>query len=226
MQIEIKNSPAATVAKVLLKANESLVAEGGSLMAYQGAVDVETTTRTKGGGGFFKGLKRLVSGQTFFVNHFSANADAEVWLGTPLPGDILVKSLQGEKLVVAGGSWVANESTIETDLEWQGFKSMFSGENLFWIRCQGSGQVILSSFGFIYPVQVDGEYIVDTGHIVAFDETLNFTISKASQGWLDAFLSGEGLICRFTGRGTVWCQSHNPASFGHELTPYLKPRKE
>jgi uncharacterized protein (AIM24 family) len=73
-------------------------------------------------------------------------------------------------------------------------------------------------------VPVNGEYIVDTGHIVAFDETLNFKLSKAGKSWLSSLLGGEGLVCRFQGQGTVWCQSHNAPSFGKTLGPKLRPR--
>ena len=72
---------------------------------------------------------------------------------------------------------------------------------------------------------MDGEYIVDTGHIVAFNETLDFSMTKAGKSWLSSILGGEGLVCKFKGMGTVWCQSHNPASFGTSLTPALRPRK-
>ncbi|MEM8932004.1 MAG: AIM24 family protein, partial [Acidobacteriota bacterium] len=81
-----------------------------------------------------------------------------------------------------------------------------------------------NTYGAILPIEVDGEYIVDTGHIVAFDETLNFTLSKAGKSWLSSILGGEGLVCKFNGRGTVWCQSHHPGSFGRALGPMLKPR--
>ena len=81
-----------------------------------------------------------------------------------------------------------------------------------------------SEFGAIYPIEVDGEYIVDTGHIVAFQESLNFSISKAGTSWINSYFGGEGLVCRFKGKGTVWCQSHNDNSFGFTLTPGLTPR--
>ncbi len=195
-------------------------------MAMQGPVDMSTTTRQKSGGGLIKGIKRLFSGESFFLNHFTARNISEVWLGTPLPGDILVHELKGDRLVISGGGFVACEPSIQIDLEWQGLKSVFSGEGIFWVKAKGSGKVIVNSFGFIYPIDVDGEYIVDTGHIVAFEETLNFEISKASKSWIDAFLSGEGFICRFKGKGRVWCQSHNPRSYGQELTPYLRPKRQ
>ena len=75
-----------------------------------------------------------------------------------------------------------------------------------------------------WMARVDGEYIVDTGHIVAFNETLNFTITKAGGSWMTAILGGEGLVCKFQGRGTVWCQSHNPSGFGQAIGPLLKAR--
>ncbi|MCI5144481.1 MAG: AIM24 family protein, partial [Candidatus Electrothrix sp. AR3] len=88
----------------------------------------------------------------------------------------------------------------------------------------GSGKVVINSFGEIYPIEVDGEYIVDTGHIVAFNETLNFDITKAGKSWISSFLGGEGLVCKFKGKGTVWCQSHNATGFGQTLGPMLRSR--
>lgn len=225
MEIETKYNPSGTIAVCTLKAGEVLVAEGGAFMALKGNVDFETTTRQRSGGGIMSGLKRIISGESFFINKFSARSDSQVYLGTALPGDIFVKDLKGEKLVIQGGSYVACESGVNIDLEWQGLKSIFSGESIFWVKAKGHGKVIVNTFGFLYPIQVDGEYLVDTGHIVAFEETLNFTISKASTSWIGAFLSGEGFICRFNGKGTVWCQSHSPRSFGMELRSMLRPKQ-
>lgn len=227
MKVEMKFGPAATIAQIGLSAGETIVAESGAFMAMRGNVAMETTTRQKnGGGGIIKGLKRMLSGESFFLNHFKAQSASEVWLGTALPGDIMEKELNGEKLIISSGNFLACEPDIHIDLEWQGFKSVFSGEGIFWIKAKGTGKILLSSFGFIYPIDVDGDYIVDTGHIVAFEETLNFNISKASATWLDAFLSGEGFVCRFTGKGRVWCQSHNPNEYGRELTPFLRPKRD
>ena len=225
MEIETRYNPSGTIAVCKMKAGEVLVAEGGAFMALQGDVGFETTTRQRNSGGILSGLKRLLSSESFFINKFSARSDAHVYLGTALPGDIFVKELRGEKLVIQGGSYVACETGVEIDLEWQGLKSIFSGESLFWVKAKGTGKVVINTFGFLYPIQVDGEYLVDTGHIVAFEETLNFTISKASRSWIGAFLSGEGFICRFKGKGTVWCQSHSPRSFGMEMRSMLRPKQ-
>ena len=102
---------------------------------------------------------------------------------------------------------------------------MFSGESLFWISMKGSVKLLMNSFGTIYSVDVDGDFIVDTGHIVAFQETLSFKISKAGKSWISSFLGGEGLVCRFSGKGKLYCQSHNPSAFGSAMTPHLRPRR-
>ncbi|RLU02181.1 MAG: TIGR00266 family protein [Ketobacter sp.] len=226
MDIELVNRPGNTAAKVVLQPGESCTAESGAMIAMSGNMDITTTTHKKKSGSIMKAIKRMVAGESLFLNHFEPQGKAgEVWLGTTLAGDMEVMELDHDSLVVQGSSFLACEDGIEIDLGWQGFKSVFSGESVFWVNLKGKGKVIVSSFGAIYPVQVDGEYIVDTGHIVAFNETLNFSITKAGSSWLHSMLGGEGLVCKFSGKGTVWCQSHNPISFGQSLTSGLRPRR-
>jgi uncharacterized protein (TIGR00266 family) len=226
MNIDISLRPGSSMAKVSLAPGENLTAEGGSMVAMNTSVAITTTTYKKNQGNIFGAIKRVISGESFFMNHYTAGPEGgEVWVAPTLPGDMMVRELMGEKLIVQAGSYVASAENINVDFNWQGFKSLLSGESMFWLGISGKGKVILNSFGVIYPIQVDGEYIVDTGHIVAFEETLNFTISKAGKSWFSSFLGGEGFVCKFRGKGTVWCQSHNAKSFGLALGPKLKPRK-
>ena len=226
MEIELVNRPGNTAAKVVLQPGETCTAESGAMIAMSGHMDITTTTHKKKSGSLMKAIKRMVAGESLFLNHFEPQGKSgEVWLGTSLAGDMEVMELDHDSLIVQGSSFLACEDGIEIDLGWQGFKSVFSGESVFWVNLKGKGKVIVSSFGAIYPVQVDGEYIVDTGHIVAFNETLNFSITKAGSSWLHSMLGGEGLVCKFSGKGTVWCQSHNPISFGQSLTTGLRPRR-
>ncbi len=226
MDIELTHRPGNTAAKVTLKAGEIITAEAGAMIAMSGSMDVTTTTHKKNSAGLFKAAKRMLGGESLFLNHFETKGEqGTVFFGTDLAGDMMTMELDNDNLIVQSGSYLASESSIEVDLGWQGFKSLFSGEGLLWLNLKGSGKIILSSFGAIYPVQVDGEYIVDSGHIVAFDETLDFSITKAGKSWLHSWLGGEGLVCKFKGTGTVWCQSHNTSSFGHSLAPSLRARK-
>jgi uncharacterized protein (TIGR00266 family) len=214
------------MAKVTLAAGEHLTAEGGSMVAMSANMDVTTTTYKRNQGNVLGALKRMLSGESFFMNHYTApSGGGEVWVAPTLMGDMFVQEMNGQRLIVQAGSYVASSENVKVDFNWQGFKSLLSGESMFWLSVSGHGKVLINSYGVIYPIQVDGEYIVDTGHIVAFDETLNFSITKAGKSWISSFLGGEGLVCKFKGKGTVWCQSHNPKSFGHTIGPKLKPRK-
>lgn len=226
MDVQIVHRPGNSAAQVRLAPNESCTSEGGAMIAMSGDMRIETTThKQKGKGSVLRAAKRLLSGESFFLNHFTAGSQGgDLWLATTLPGDMFVYDLQQENLIVQGGSYVASEPQVEIDLGWQGFKTVLAGEGLFWLHLKGSGKVLVNSFGAIYQVPVNGDYIVDSGHVVAFQETLDFEITKAGKSWVSSFLGGEGLVCRFKGQGMVWCQSHNPPSFGKALGPKLRPR--
>jgi uncharacterized protein (TIGR00266 family) len=225
MDIEIAHRPGNAAAKIRLAPGEVCVAEAGAMIAMSGDVAINTTTHSRGAGGVMAGLKRMVAGESFFLNHYTAGRNGgEVWLAPTLSGDMMSYELRGESLIVQSGSFVACEQGVNVNVGWQGFKSLFSGEGLFWVNLSGNGKAVFNSFGAIYPIEVNGEVIVDTGHIVAFNETLSFSLTKAGKSWMSSFLGGEGLVCRFKGRGTVWCQSHNPTSFGKLLGPLLRPR--
>ena len=108
---------------------------------------------------------------------------------------------------------------IEIDTKWGGAKSFFAGEGLFLLKIDGRGNVFLSSFGGVECIDVDGSLEVDTGHIVAFEDSLDFTVSKA--GSIKAtLLSGEGLVAEFKGYGKVWIQTRSIGEYvGWLATP-------
>ena len=225
MKVEILHGPANAAAKVTLAPGETCTAEAGAMIAMTDNMTLTTTTHKKGKGGILKAAKRMLAGESFFLNHYQAQGqEANVLLATALPGDMVTHELQNERLIVQAGSFLAAEHSVNMDMGWQGFKSLLSGESMFWLNMSGNGKVVLSAYGCIYPIEVTDEVIVDTGHIVAFQETLDFKITKAGKSWVSSMLGGEGLVCKFFGRGTVWCQSHNPGSFGGTLGPMLRPR--
>lgn len=227
MKISFEYSPGSTAAKVELENEESITAEGGAMIAMSPNTDIYTTSRSKkGSGGIMAGVKRLFASKSLFFNHFTAkNGPASIYLGTSLPGDMVLLSLEGRKIYIEGGSYVASSADVNIETVWQGAKNLLSGESLFWIELSGHGQAIINAFGVIYPIDIDGEYIVDTGHIVAYEEGLQFTLSKAGQSWLSSILGGEGIVCKFNGNGRIWCQSHSSTTFGQQMTPHLKAIK-
>lgn len=227
MQYQLIAQPAMTVAKLSLQAGESITCEVGAMIAMSSGFTVETTSRNKGGGGGIgKGLKRMFAGENYFLNHFTATSPNQTLIICPaLLGDIMHYPLTGGTLIVQGSSWLASSAGIDIDATWQGIgKALFSGESMFWVKCTGTGDLLLNSFGAIHRIDVNGQHVVDTGHIVAFEDTLQFEIGKASESLVGSFLGGEGLVCKFRGQGKLYCQSHNPPSFGKLLGPKLRPR--
>tara|TARA_B100001989_G_scaffold253271_1_gene239446 strand:- start:3383 stop:4063 length:681 start_codon:yes stop_codon:yes gene_type:complete len=226
MKTEILQRPANTIVKLELNAGEELTAEGGSMVAMSPGLSVETTTHKRGKRSLRKAGKRLLAGESLFMNHYKCEADkATLFLAPTLSGDIVHRPLEnGKTLIVQGSSFVAHWGNVDMDMKWQGFKSLIAKEGMFWIKLSGSGELLLNAFGAIYPVDVDGEYIVDTGHIVAFEEGLDFKLSKAGSSWMGSFMGGEGFVARFKGKGRLWCQSHNQSAFGYILGPMLRPR--
>ena len=89
------------------------------------------------------------------------------------------------------------------------------------LRCSGQGDLLVSSYGGMRAmVLAPGEQVtIDTGHIVAFDSSVQYTVRRAGS-WKTTFLSGEGLVTDFTGPGRVWLQTRNSA----ELVMWLNAR--
>lgn len=226
MDIEILNQPDSSIARVVLAENEEIVAEAGCMVAMNDFIQANTTLRKGKGGGILGGLKRMVAGESLFLSTFrSPQAGGELFLAPNLPGDVMICEAGNSGLVVQATSYLACAAGVTVDLGFQGFKSLFSGESVFWLEISGPGPVLLSSFGAVFAVDVDGEYVVDTGHIVAFERDLTFEIGKPlGSTWLSTFLGREGLVCKFKGRGKLWCQTHNPPAFGRLVGAMLPPR--
>ncbi len=225
MNIELLHQPDSAIARVTLNAGEELVAQAGAMIAMSGYLNASTTLRQGKGGGIAGGLKRMLAGESLFLSVFRSPTDGnEVWLAPKLLGDLLIYEITGQDLIVQATSYLACSSEVDITVGFQGLKSLFSGESIFWLTISGYGLVLLTSFGGIYEIPVDGEYIVDTGHIVAFERSLDFSITKPGSSWLGAFLGGEGLVCRFRGKGKIYCQTHNPGAFGSLVGSKLPPR--
>lgn len=233
MDISIEKRPSFALAVADLSAGETVLAEGDAMVSMSGNVGIETKRMSVGSGdgstiGKIAGaVGQMLAGESFLVNHLTAQGgDAEVTLAPTLPGDIQSYTLERDStLVIQSSSYLGSETGISLDGEWGGARSFFGGEGLFMLRASGQGQLLMNAFGGIQAESVSGEFVVDTGHIVAFEDTLEFDVSKFSSGWFSSFLSGEGLVCRFRGEGTVFLQTRAPNAFGQALGSQLPPRE-
>jgi uncharacterized protein (TIGR00266 family) len=169
----------------------------------------------KAEGGVMKSLKRAaLGGESFFVSTYTAPAQGGfVDVAARLPGDISTYTVgSGQALFISKGSWIANEQTVQVNTKWGGFKNMFGSEGGFVIRAEGQGQVVFACYGAleVWSLEVGQSMTLDTGHMVAYEESVQMSIRKASGGLVQTFKSGEGLVFEFQGPGRVWTQTRNP----------------
>lgn len=222
MQIDIQYRPAHSLAKVTLEPGESIVAESGAMVGMTTNMRMQTQS-----GGMMSGLKRLFGGESFFRNTFwPENAAGEVLLAHSLCGDMMVLDMAPSGYFIQSTSYIASTPNVAIETKVGGFKTFFAGEGVFVLQatCQGPGQVLVGAFGGIQELVCDGSLVIDTGHLVAWDATLSYTVGKSGSGWIASFLSGEGLVCHFQGQGRIWIQTRNPPAYGQEIGKLLPPR--
>lgn len=219
MRTEVMYSPAYATARLTLAAGETVRAESGAMLAMSAGVTMETSTQ----GGVLKGLKRAVlGGESFFMNTFTAQVDgAELYVAPSLPGDVVAWPLNGT-LFVQSGSFLASSAGITVDTQWGGGRTFFSSEGLFMLRIAGQGELVLSSYGAIHAIdlQPGQTYTVDTGHMVAWTEGVQYAVRKVG-GWKSTLFSGEGLVCDLTGPGRIYLQTRSTDAFLGWLIPKL-----
>lgn len=215
MDVQMRQGPAYGVARLTLSPNEPVRVESGAMMAMSSGV----TLASKAEGGIMKSLKRAaLGGESFFVSTYTAPAQGGfVDVAARLPGDVsMYEVTPGRALFVQKGSWLANEANVTIDAKWGGFKNMFGGEGGFIIRAEGQGKVVFTCYGAleVWSLEPGQAITIDTGHMVAYEDTVQMAIRRASGGGLvQSFKSGEGLVFDFSGPGRVWTQTRNPSEF-------------
>jgi uncharacterized protein (TIGR00266 family) len=206
---------------VYLQPNQSVRAESGAMVAMSANVDLQAQMQ----GGVMGALKRAVTQEGLFVSTFTAmNGPGEVLLAPGAPGDVTALELRNQQFFVQGSSYLAGDPNLNVDTKWGGFKGLVGGAGLFLIVVNGSGTLFLSAYGGIHVkrLQPGERYVVDTGHIVAFEGTTQYNLRKASSaGWLRSFASGEGVVADFVGPGEIYLQTRNLASFADILRPFF-----
>ncbi len=224
MKHDIIMRPSYSALRVVLGNGELIHAESGTMLA----MDASATIEGKMKGGMWKAAKRaILTSESFFVTTITAQEnETEVMLAPRATGDIEAIEMNGEEYLVQGGSFLASTGDIETDSKFTGFRGFLSGEGIFMIQTKGKGTMFVSSFGGIVKKEIAAgkEFIVDNGHIVAFPKNVEYRMAKVGEGMMNMVTTGEGLVCIFTGPGTVYLQTRNLRSFAENLNPFLPQR--
>ncbi len=230
MNHEITHGPAFAMLRVDLQPGETLIAEAGSMVARDTQVEMDVKMNAGSNPGFFAKMKaimvafirKIIGGETFFVNHFSSPTPGQVYLSPSLMGQITYRRMQGETLVLSSGAYVASAGEIDMKMKFGGLKGLIAKEGLFFIAMSGNGELWFNSYGGIEAIDINGTYIVDNGHLVGYEGNLDFKIKNAGKGMMSLFASGEGLVCEFNGQGRVYIQTRNTASLVDWISPMLR----
>ena len=218
---EIQHPGAFALAIVQLQAEQSIQAESGAMVSMSGNIELQSQLK----GGLMGALKRAVGGESAFVSTFTARGGpGEVSFAPGAPGDIAALEMSNQIFYVQSSSYLAGDTSLTIDTRWGGAKSFFGGEGLFVLQVQGSGLLLVSSFGSIHRKRLNyGErYVVDTGHLVAWEGHLQYELRKASNsGWFRSMTSGEGIVAEFMGPGEILIQTRNLAAFAGILKPFF-----
>jgi uncharacterized protein (TIGR00266 family) len=211
MSYEILYQDAFPVVRYKLQQGEKLKAESDAMIAMSSTVDVTGGLE----GGLLRGLGRMLSGEKFFFQYLTATrGPGQVMFGQAMPGGIIDVELDGSYgLRVQKNGFLAGTQGVEINTQMQNLtRGLFSGEGFFILTVSGKGTVFLSSYGSIHAINLNPgeEVIIDNGHLVAWADYMEYHIEKASNGWVSSIMSGECLVCRFRGPGTVLIQTRNP----------------
>ena len=218
MNTEILDRPDFGMLRVdFTAAGESIVAESGAMVARSAELTMKTSMR----GGLLAAAKRKAfGGESMFQNTFTATAPGQhIYLAAAPEGD--VESLElaaGEELLLQSGAYLASTADVTIDTKFGGLKGLF-GAGMFLVKIIGPGTVWFNSYGAIHIVEVDGRYTCDNDNIVGFSPSLNYDL-RTFGGLKGLFFSGEGVVCEFTGRGTLYAQTRQGPSLAAFLHPY------
>jgi uncharacterized protein (TIGR00266 family) len=197
----------------MLAPGEPVRVESGAMLATSYGVVVEARMP----GGLLKSLARAaLGGESFFVSTYTAPEHGGwVDVAPNLPGDLHVVELDGTiGWCITRGSWLGSAAGVNLETQWGGFRTLFGGEGGFLLHAAGHGTVVIACYGALDVIALQpGELVtVDTGHVVAYADSVQSRVRPISQGVLQSMKSGEGLVFDFAGPGRVLTQTRNPRS--------------
>ena len=199
------------IVEVGLDPGEGVRAEAGAMMYMEEGIEMQTST----GGGLFKGFKRMITGESFFITTFlyRGREKGHVAFGAPYPGKII--ALELEKL---GGSFLCQKDAflcaaqgieIEVAFTKKIGAGIFGGEGFILQRLKGNGMAFVHAGGTIITkkLQSNETIFVDTGCLVAFSPSVTCDIQFVG-GFKNALFGGEGIFfAKMSGPGLVYLQS-------------------
>lgn len=218
MRYEIIGKTVPTV-EFTLNRGESIYSQRGGMTWQTDGINMKTNAR----GGVMKSLGRMFTGESIFMNTYTANVDgAKVAFATTVPGDIVSVNVgENNGFTVQKSSFLCAEPGVDMSIAFtKKFSAgLFGGEGFVLQKAKGNGMLFLEVDGDpVERILAPGEVLkVDTGNVVGFESTVSYEIETV-KGLGNIFLGGEGLfLTKLVGPGRVIIQSQNFGDFAGKI---------
>ncbi len=219
MKTTIEGAPSFAYLHVDLAPGESVAAESDAMSSMAADLGMKAIFN----GGIIAGLaKKFLAGESLFVNIFT-NATAgprRVMLVQTTPGNLREVQLNGTTLCLQPGAYVASTPGLKLGLRWAGLVSGIAREGFFKLTVTGTGTLWYGAYGELLERQVDGEYIVDTSHLVAYEPQMKLKLQLAG-GIFSSLFGGEGFVTRVEGKGKIVVQTRSLSGLANWLNPRI-----
>ncbi|MFT4538624.1 MAG: hypothetical protein ACI841_000562 [Planctomycetota bacterium] len=217
MKFHIAGNPDYGEVQFELAPGESVNVESGAMSRMSHLLELKTHLM----GGILPALARKVfGGESFFLGRYSGPSGGELAIAPALPGTVVQQTIDAKGLLLTAGSFLAATEGVTIKTRFAGMRSLLSREGAFLLDCRGQGDLFFNAYGAIVEHEINGELIVDTGHVVAWEPSLDYKIGGMG-GLKQTLFSGEGLVMRFQGQGKLWLQTRTLGSTAGWITPYL-----
>ena len=202
-----------------LNRGESIYSQRGGMTWQTDGINMKTNAR----GGVMKSLGRMFTGESIFMNTYTANVDgAKVAFATTVPGDIVAVNVgENNGFTVQKSAFLCAEPGVDMSIAFtKKFSAgLFGGEGFILQKAKGNGMLFLEVDGDpVERILAPGEVLkVDTGNVVGFESTVSYEIETV-KGLGNIFLGGEGLfLTKLVGPGRVIIQSQNFGDFAGKI---------
>ncbi len=209
---------------VNLSQGESMYTQRGGMFWQTEGIRMETNTK----GGLFKGIGRVLAGESLFMATYTASQTATISFASTVPGSIYPITVNNQGFTVQKGAFLAAQSSVElrTTLNKKLGTGFFGGEGFILQELRGNGIAFLEIDGDAVEIELSpGEVIkIDTGNLVGFDDSVRYEV-EVVKGLGNIFFGGEGLfLTKLTGPGKVILQTMNMNEFALRVGSYIPTR--
>ncbi len=188
------------------EAGEGLMTESGAMSWMSPNMHMDTNT----GGGLKKVFGRMFSGESIFMNEYTAEGGrGMIAFASSFPGSIIPYHVTpGNSIIVQKRGFLAMEKGLDLSVYFQKRLggALFGGEGFIMQKISGDGMVFIEIDGHCkeYELGIGETIIVDTGYLAAMTEGCTMDVQMV-RGVKNMFFGGEGLFhTRVTGPGKVY----------------------